>query len=66
MVRKVQEKKERERVTAGLSEEKGSEGQDGGVVEPVEEKLLEDRYVTSQEKDGDLMALTKSVRSMSL
>lgn len=66
MIRKVQEKKERERVAAILSDERVGEVQERGVVEAVDEKQMEQEYVKGEEKIEDVTVLTKSVRSLSL
>lgn len=66
MIRKVQEKKERERVAANLSDERVGEVQERGVVEAVDEKQVEEEYVKGEEKIEDVTVLTKSVRSLSL
>ena len=66
VIRKVQEKKERERLTAILSDERDGEVQERGVIETVDEKQMEEREVKEEKKDEDVKVLTKSVRSMSL
>lgn len=66
MIRKVQEKKERERVAANLSDERAGEVQERGVTETVDEKQMEEEYVKGKEKNEDVKVLTKSVRSLSL
>lgn len=66
VIRKVQEKKERESMTTNFSDEREGEVQERGVVETVDEKQAETRKVKEEEKDEDVKVLTKSVRSMSL
>ena len=64
--RKVQEKRERESLAAGLGEGQEGEQQERGVVETKDEKQVETGEVKEGEKDEDVKVLTKSVRSMSL
>lgn len=66
MIRKIQERKERESLTANSIDERDGEVQERGVVETVDEKQAEARKVKQEEKDGDVKVLTKSVGSMSL
>ena len=66
VVRKVQEKKERESLTTNFSDEREGEVQERGVVETVDEKQAEARNVKEAEKGEDVKALAESVRSMSL
>lgn len=66
VVRKVQEKRERERLAATLSDEGENEAQERGVTEAVDEKRTEEGEVKEEKKDEDVKILTKSVRSMSL
>ncbi|CAF9925469.1 hypothetical protein IMSHALPRED_006482 [Imshaugia aleurites] len=63
VIRKVQEKKERERLAAVLINEGEGEGQERGVIEAADEKAME---MNKEGKDEDVKVLTKSVRSMSL
>lgn len=66
VIRKVQEKKERKRLAADLSDETESEQQERGVVERMDEKQMEGGELKEEEQDKDVKVLTKSVRSMSL
>ena len=66
VIRRVQEKKERERQTATLGDEREDEVQERGVVEAAEEKPMKEREVLAEKKDEDVQVLTKSVRSLSL
>ncbi len=66
MIRKVQEKKERERLAANLSDEREAEVQERGVVETRDEKQMADREVKEEEKAENVKVSTKSVESMSL
>ena len=66
VIRKVQERKERERVAASLNDETMGEVQERGVIETVDEKQMEEQYVKGEEKNKDVKVLTKSVRSLSL
>ena len=65
VIRRVQEKKERERQTATFSDEREDEVQERGVVEAAEEKPMKEREVLAEKKDEDVQVLTKSVRSLS-
>ena len=66
IIRKVQEKQEREKLAAIVSNEGESEGQERGIVEAVDEKPMKEREVQAEKNDEDVEILTKSVRSMSL
>ena len=66
MIRKVQEKQERKRLGADLSDETESEQQERGVVERMDKKQEGGREVKEEEHDKDLKVLTNSVSSMSL
>ena len=66
VVRKVQEKKERERPAVTFNDERESEVQERGVVEAVDEKWMEEREVEEEKRNEDVKVLTKSVRGMSL
>ena len=69
VVRKVQEKMEREggRVAADFNDEGVGEQQERGVVERVDEKQMEEETeVKVEEKDEDVKVMTESVRSLSL
>ena len=66
IIRKVQEKQERENLAAIVSNERESEGQERGVVEAVDEKPMKEREVQAEKNDEDIEVLTKSVRGMSL
>lgn len=66
MIRKVQEKKERKRLAADLSDETESEQQERGVFERMDEKQMEGGKLKEEEQDKDVKVLTKSVRSISL
>ena len=66
VVRKVQEKKERERLAATWSDDRDAERPELGVVETLDEKQMEERQGKAEEKDEDVKVLTKSVRSVSL
>ena len=54
MIRKVQEKKERESLTLNFSDEREGEVQERGVVETVDEKQMEEGEVKEEEKDKDV------------
>lgn len=66
MVRKVQEKKGRERPAVTFNDEREGEVQERGVVEAVDEKWMEEREVEEEKRNEDVKVLTKSVRGMSL
>lgn len=66
VIRKVQEKRDRESLAAGLSEGEEGEQQERGVIETMDEKKVEAGEVKEEEKDEDVKVLTKSVRSVSL
>ena len=66
IVRKAQEKQERERLAAISSDERESEEQEDGVVEAVDEKPMKEREVQAEKNDEDVEVLIKSVRGMSL
>ena len=66
VVRKVQEKKEGERIAASVNDKREYDVQERGVVEAVDEKWMEEREVKEEEKDEDVKVLTESVRRMSL
>lgn len=66
VVRKVQEKKRRERPAVTFNDERESEVQERGVVEAVDEKWMEEREVEEEKRNEDVKVLTKSVRDMSL
>ncbi len=66
MIRKVQEKKEREGLAANLSDEREGEVQERGVVETMDEKQIANREVKEEEKAENVKVSTKSIESMSL
>lgn len=66
VIRKVQEKRERESLAASLREREEGEQQERGVIEAMGEKRIDARGVKKEEKGEDVKVLTKSVRSMSL
>ena len=66
MIRKLQEKKEREGLAANLSDEREGEVQERGVVETMDEKQMADSELKEEEKAENVKVLTKSVESMSL
>ena len=66
VVRKVQEKKGRERPAVTFNDEREGEVQERGVVEAVDEKWMEEREVEEEKRNEDVKVLTKSVRGMSL
>ena len=65
VIRKVQEKKERERLAPNLSNEGEGEQQDRGVVEDGDEGDEKQMEVKEKEKYEDVKLLTKSLRRMS-
>ena len=65
IIRKVQEKQERERLAAIPSNEREPEVQERGVVETVDEKPMKVKEVDSEKRDEDVEVLIKSVRGMS-
>lgn len=66
VIRKVQEKKEREGLAANLSDEREGEVQERGVVETMDEKQIANREVKEEEKAENVKVSTKSIESMSL
>ena len=66
IIRKVQEKKERENLAAILSNERESEGQERGVAEAVDEEPMKERELQAEKNDEDVEVLITSVKSMSL
>lgn len=66
IIRKVQEKQERERLAAIPSNERESEGQERGIVETVDEKPMKEREAQSEKNNEDVEVLVKSIRGISL
>ena len=66
VVRKVQEKKERERLAANGHDEKEGEMQERGTVEAMNEQGMKEEEVKGVEKYEGVNVLTESIRSMSL
>ena len=57
---------ERERLAATWSDDREEKRPELGVVETLDEKLMEERQGKAEEKDEDVKVLTKSVGSVSL
>ena len=66
MIRKVQERKESERLAANVSGEREAGVQERGVSDAVDEKQMQGREPKEMQRNKDVEVLTKSVRSMSL